>query len=102
MSVEFDASRRSIVRFITGAIVAALLLAACTNGATSTTPSPSTTTSSTISPSTTASSTPSTIPDSTVIYQQPRELSPFAAYSLVPMDETGTYPGPAWPTSLDL
>ncbi|HDL48573.1 MAG TPA: DUF3160 domain-containing protein [Actinobacteria bacterium] len=106
------------MRTFTAAIVIALLVAACTGGseapttpaavATSTsTPHPwttSTTSGTTASTTTASTTTTSTGPvaDMTLtVEQQPRSLSPFAAYTLVPLDEQGTYPGPAWPTSLD-
>ncbi|NIA24214.1 MAG: DUF3160 domain-containing protein [Gammaproteobacteria bacterium] len=100
------------MRTFAAIVVIALFVVACTSGSeaptTSAAVSTSTSTSTSAHPSTTTSAHPSTTPstapvaDATLtVQQQPRSLSPFAGYTLVPMDEAGTYPGPAWPTSLD-
>jgi hypothetical protein len=91
---------------VTIAAAVMALLAGCTT--TSETTTTSTTVpppSSTISATTTSTTLPTSITTTTapmvVGAMQPRESSPFAAFTLAPIADQGTYPGPAWPTALD-
>jgi hypothetical protein len=81
-----------------------VLAAGCTNTSTTTTSTTTlrATTTTTVSTTTVPTSTTTTTAESTVIVaMQPREPSPFAAFTLVPIADLGTYQGPAWPTTLD-
>lgn len=80
------------------AVVVAALVAGCTT-TTATTSTVATTTTTTIATTTTELSTTTTTPVVTV--RQPRAAEPFASFTLAPITDTGTYTGPAWPTTLD-
>jgi len=81
------------------AMAVTAMMAGCTNTSATTTTVPTTPPTSTSSTSTTSTTT--TTAPTVVVAIQPRELSPFASFTLVPIIDQGAYPGPTWPTVLD-
>jgi len=55
----------------------------------------------TTSTTTTEPTTTTTTLPAVTAAQQPREIEAFASLTLSPIADSGTYPGPSWPTSLD-
>jgi hypothetical protein len=87
-------------------VVMLAMVAGCTNSSATTTtattsPPVTTTTTATTSTTTSAPTTTTTAPTSAVLAMQPRELGPFAPFTLAPIPDTGSYQGPVWPTVLD-
>ncbi|MDH3539613.1 MAG: DUF3160 domain-containing protein [Acidimicrobiia bacterium] len=100
--------KRSLILVVAVALVAGACRSG-TAGTSSTTTARASTTTTSLVPATTTTSAPSVTPATTTtipavpveVGLQPRTLGPFAPFTAVPLLDTGTYPGPPTPDSLD-